>query len=208
MPSGGGRSVRARRDRHESDCLLPIMWPEPGYEFMSSLATVAHKFDITVEDTHSLELVLRAMGDELRSARLRKELVRSPLPALLLQILQKANLTERIEALRVIANLCIDNSESRLNLLEVDIIPTIVRGLTESLSESTPVLQQIRWTLVSIGAMLNMQMDCVPVKHALLDCGTIPQTLNALARILAMDLKDPETHAVSCLLYTSDAADE
>lgn len=174
-----------------------MMWPEPGYKFLSSLAAVAHKHGITVEDSDSLELVLRAMGDELRSARLRKELVRSPLPALLLQILQKANLSERTEALRVAANLCIDNSESRLILLEVDIIPTIVRGLTESLSESTPILQQIRWTLVTIGAMLNMQMDCVPVKHALLDCGTIPQTFNALARILALDLKDPETHAVS-----------
>ena len=174
-----------------------MMWPEPGYKFLSSLAAVAHKHGITVEDSDSLELVLRAMGDELRSARLRKELVRSPLPALLLQILQKANLSERTEALRVAANLCIDNSESRLILLEVDIIPTIVRGLTESLSESTPILQQIRWTLVTIGAMLNMQMDCVPVKHALLDCGTIPQTFNALARILALDLKDPETHVVS-----------
>ena len=174
-----------------------MMWPEPGYKFLSSLAAVAHKHGITVEDSDSLELVLRAMGDELRSARLRKELVRSPLPALLLQILQKANLSERTEALRVAANLCIDNSESRLILLEVDIIPTIVRGLTESLSESTPILQQIRWILVTIGAMLNMQMDCVPVKHALLDCGTIPQTFNALARILALDLKDPETHAVS-----------
>lgn len=174
-----------------------MMWPEPGYKFLSSLAAVAHKHGITVEDSDTLELVLRAMGDELRSARLRKELVRSPLPALLLQILQKANISERTEALRVAANLCIDNSESRLILLEVDIIPTIVRGLTESLSESTPILQQIRWTLVTIGAMLNMQMECVPVKHALLDCGTIPQTFNALARILALDLKDPETHAVS-----------
>lgn len=174
-----------------------MMWPEPGYKFLSSLAAVAHKHGITVEDSDTLELVLRAMGDELRSARLRKELVRSPLPALLLQILQKANISERTEALRVAANLCIDNSESRLILLEVDIIPTIVRGLTESLSESTPILQQIRWTLVTIGAMLNIQMECVPVKHALLDCGTIPQTFNALARILALDLKDPETHAVS-----------
>lgn len=164
---------------------------------MTSLATIAHEFGITAEASDELESVLRAMGDELRSTRLRKELVRSPLPALLLLILQEASLPERTEALRVTANLCIDNTEGRLKLLEVDIIPTIVRGLNESFSESTLILQQIRWTLVTIGAMLNMQMECVPVKHALFDCGAIPQTFNALAIILAMNLKDPETQAIS-----------
>ena len=68
-----------------------MMWPEPGYKFLSSLAAVAHKHGITVEDSDSLELVLRAMGDELSSARLRKELVRSTLPALLFQIVEKAS---------------------------------------------------------------------------------------------------------------------
>lgn len=184
-------------DCHETIRVLPIMWLESGYKLMTSLTTIAREFGITVEASDNLESVLRAMGDELRSTRLRKELARSPLPALLLQILQEASLPERTEALRVTANLCIDTTESRLILLEVDIIPTIVRGLNESFSKSTPIFQQIRWTLVTLGAMLNMQMECVPVKHALFDCGAIPQTFNALAILLSMSLKDHETCAIS-----------
>ena len=64
-----------------------------------------------------MEILLRIMGDELRSCRLRNELGQSNLPTLLVRILQEASMPERIEALRVIANLCIDHGVYQIMLI-------------------------------------------------------------------------------------------
>jgi len=56
-------------------------------------------------------MMLRSFGDELRSGRLRHELGQSDLPVLCTQALYQADTELHIEAIRVLANLCIDHSE-------------------------------------------------------------------------------------------------
>lgn len=69
---------------------------------------VAHGISISEHDT--LASVLREFGDELRSSRLRHELGQSDLPALCTQALKETGAEIHMEAMRAIANLCIDNS--------------------------------------------------------------------------------------------------
>lgn len=71
---------------------------------------------ITIADSHGVSIsdlsnILRTFGNELRSGRLRHELGQSDLPFLCTQALNQANAELHIEAMRVIANLCIDHSK-------------------------------------------------------------------------------------------------
>lgn len=85
------------------------MWQETDDALREQVTALARKHSIQINDSSSLESILRGMGDELRSGRLRDELGASNLPTLLLEVIKEASLAERMEALRVIANLCIDH---------------------------------------------------------------------------------------------------
>ena len=85
------------------------MWHDSDEMLVAELAKIASEYRVGVSKEASIEILLRTMGDELRSCRLRNELGQSNLPTLLVRILQEASMPERMEALRVMANLCIDH---------------------------------------------------------------------------------------------------
>ena len=76
---------------------------------------------------------------------------------------------------------------NRKKLLEVDVVPALVRGLSECGVEDTPTMLEVRWTLMTMGAILNMQMDCAPVRNALCDDGAVPLIINALAKMTSLN---------------------
>jgi len=73
--------------------------------------TIADSHGVSISDHGDLSNILRTFGNELRSGRLRHELGQSDLPFLCTQALNQANAELHIEAMRVIANLCIDHSK-------------------------------------------------------------------------------------------------
>lgn len=93
------------------------MWHDSDEMLVAELAKIACEYHVGVSEKASMEILLRIMGDELRSCRLRNELGQSNLPTLLVRILQEASMPERIEALRVIANLCIDHGVYQIMLI-------------------------------------------------------------------------------------------
>ena len=93
------------------------MWHDSDEMLVAELAKIASEYHVGVSKETSIEILLRTMGDELRSCRLRNELGQSNLPTLLVRILQEASMPERIEALRVMANLCIDHGVYQIMLI-------------------------------------------------------------------------------------------
>ena len=84
------------------------MWHDSDEMLVAELAKIACEYHIGVSEKASMEILLRIMGDELRSCRLRNELGQSNLPTLLVRILQEDSIPESIESIRVIDNICID----------------------------------------------------------------------------------------------------
>lgn len=74
------------------------------------VVAIAHSCGVNTQDHGDLSKVLRTFGDELRSGRLRHELGQSDLPVLCMHALNETDAEVQIEAIRVIANLCIDHS--------------------------------------------------------------------------------------------------
>ena len=87
----------------------------------------------------------------------------------------------------VCTKLCLYADVNRRKLLEVDVVPALVRSLSECGGEDTPTMLQVRWTLMTMGAILNMQMDCAPVKNALCDDGAVPLIITALAKMTSLN---------------------
>ena len=87
----------------------------------------------------------------------------------------------------VCTQLCLYADVNRKKLLEVDVVPALVRGLSECGVEDTPTMLEVRWTLMTMGAILNMQMDCAPVRNALCDDGAVPLIINALAKMTSLN---------------------
>ncbi|WFC98006.1 hypothetical protein MYAM1_000727 [Malassezia yamatoensis] len=114
---------------------------------------------------------LDALADELRSVRLRTTLGESALPAVCVQSLSDPEAAS--SALRVLANLCIDDDKNRDKILGLDIVTNILPFLNESI----PPLSHLNLQLLKsvFGMLLNLQKDFEPAKKALRHAQIVPK---------------------------------
>lgn len=94
---GGGGAAALSTMISESDVIV------------DEIRQIAAHYSISYEESDEIHTILHNIGDELRSERLRNELGQTNLPQLCLRILHESSIANRLEALRILANLCVDH---------------------------------------------------------------------------------------------------
>ncbi|PKI83274.1 hypothetical protein MVES1_003103 [Malassezia vespertilionis] len=147
----------------------------------AEIRAIANRYEIHIPGEGNVALVLRSIGDELRSDRLRSELGATDLPQLCGTLLDdKTPASERTEALRVLANLCICDSSNREHILEHGIDAAMLAVLTRHATQQSKLGKSTLLELMAgVGALLNLATDCPRARATMTEAGAVA-TVSAL----------------------------